>query len=195
MDKKELLKLLKMQGFSDNVLLAFGKVRREDFVPEEVIKYSYENIPLHLADDSTISQPSTIAFMLELLELKSNESVLEIGSGSGYVLALLAEMTKGRIYGVELIKELALNSRRLLAKNKRIEIYCQDGKNGLIEKAPFDRILISASCDKIPTHLYGQLSSNGIIVAPVGDSIWQIKRLNGKIAMKEFRGFAFVSLK
>lgn len=198
MDKQQLLESLRAHGFSDKIAEAFEKVNREDFVFQEYKDFAYEDIALPLEEGATISQPYTIAFMLNLLELSENKNqkILEIGSGSGYVLALVSKIIKkGKIYGIEIIKSLAEKSKELLKKDKNIIIINKDGSNGLPEKAPFDRILISAAADKIPEHLYSQLKNNGVLVTPVRDSIYQIKKHNNEISIKEFPGFVFVPLR
>ena len=197
MNKKELLEELKKEGFSDNIIRAFDKVKREDFISEEFKQYAYENEPLPIGKGATISQPYTIAFMLDLLELdnKKNLKILEIGSGCGYVLALINQLSKdSKIYGVEINKEVIENSKKILKKNKNIKVFYRDGSKGLKNKAPFDRILISADAGKIPAHLYPQLKDKGILVTPVGNSIYQIKKINKQIREKEHYGFVFVPL-
>lgn len=195
MNKKELLRVLTKKRFSNKIIKAFKEVNRKKFVRGELVKYSYEDIALPLQTGATISQPSTIAFMLELLELKGNENILEIGSGSGYVLALLSKITKGEIYGIEIIKKLAEQSKENLKKCKNVKVIHKDGSRGLKEKAPFDRILISASINRLPMNLCSQLKNHGILVVPVGESIYQIKNENKEITKKEFPGFVFVPLK
>lgn len=195
MNKSELINDLKNQGFSENIIKSFEKIKREDFIPKELKNFAYENQPLPLGIGTTISQPYTIAFMLDLLELKDNQKILEIGSGSGYVLALLNEISKNsEIYGIERIRELTKKSKKVLKKNKNIQIIYKNGSDGLKEKSPFDRILISASSDKIPENLFSQLKDNGILVCPVRNSIFQIKKQKGKTIKKEFPGFVFVPL-
>ncbi len=201
MNKTQLITGLKNYGFSEEILRAFEKVPRENFVPESLKEYAYYDDALPLEEGATISQPYTIAFMLNLLELKKEskegekQRILEIGSGSGYVLALLSEITKGEIYGLEIIESLAEKSKKILKKYKNITVYNKDGSKGLPEKAPLDRILISAAADEIPKHLFFQLEDKGILVAPVGNSIFQIKKEKGKIRIKEFPGFVFVPLR
>lgn len=194
MNKKELLTTLKDQGFSKNIINTFEKIKREQFIPEAFKPLAYNNEALPLERGATISQPYTIAFMLALLELKPSQKILEVGSGSGYVLALLDELTKGDIYGIEIIRSLFVSSKQILSKHKNIKIINKNGSKGLIENAPFDRILISASSDKVPSHLYNQLKDEGIIVAPVKNSIFQIRKHNSKLSIKEFPGFVFVPL-
>lgn len=195
MNKDELLASLKKKGFSESIIRAFEKVKREDFVPEHLIGYAYEDIALPVMAGSTLSQPSTIGFMLDLLDAKDGQKIIEIGSGSGYVLALLAEMNpSGKVYGVELLKELAVKSMKYLEAKKNVEVVIRNGSNGLPELAPYDRILISASCQEVPRHLLPQLKEDGILVAAVKQSIIQIKKSAGQTIEKEFPGFAFVPL-
>lgn len=195
MEKQELLNNLRKQGFDNKIISAFEKVKREDFIPEDLKPYAYDDAPLPIGFSQTISQPYTIAFMLNLLELSENQSILEIGSGSGYVLALLSKIVEnGKIYGLERIKALAINSNKILKDYKNVRIINKDGSNGLKEFAPYDRILISASSENIPLHLINQLKENGIIVAPVRNSIYSIKKGKNKNEIKEFPGFIFVPL-
>lgn len=194
MNKKQLIESLKHSGFPDNIIKAFEKIKRENFIPKEYKESAYEDAPLPIGQGATISQPYTIAFMLDLLDLQKNQKILEIGSGSGYVLALLEEITKGEIHGVEIIPEIAKQSQKLLKKNPNITIYNKNGKTGLSKYAPYDRILISAACKDLPTHLVEQLKDKGIIVASVRSSIYQIKKQDGKIDIKEYPGFVFVPL-
>lgn len=193
--KQQLLNSLKQQGFSSKIINSFDKVKREDFIPINLKQYAYENEPLPIGKGQTISQPYTIAFMLKLLELKDNQKILEIGSGSGYVLTLINNTSKNsKIFGIERIKELADKSKQILKNYRNIKIINANGSKGLKQQAPFDRILTSASADKIPEHLYYQLNNNGILVCPVQNSIFQIKKTNSKIKKKEFYGFVFVPL-
>ncbi len=194
MNKEQLIEILRKHGFSNEILAAFQKVQRENFIPENLKDFAYEDEALPLEKGATISQPYTIAFMLQLLELKKNQKILEIGSGSGYVLALLNEITNGEIYGIELISALANSSKQTLKNYKNIKIINKNGFNGLKEKEPFDRILLSAATEKIPEHLFKQLKKSGILVAPINNSIFQFKKEREKIKIKEFPGFVFVKL-
>lgn len=196
MKKKELIELLRKENFPEQTVQAFKKVNREKFIPIEFREYAYEDIALPLDFfGATISQPSTIAFMLSLLELKGEENVLEIGSGSGYVLELLTQLTKGKIYGVEIISDLVEKSRENLEGRENVLIVEGDGSGGLLEYSPFDRILISAAFSDVPRKLMGQLREGGILVVPVKNSIFQIKKMNGKIQSREFKGFLFVPIR
>jgi protein-L-isoaspartate(D-aspartate) O-methyltransferase len=196
MNKKQLLQHLRNSGFSDLVVSAFENVRREDFISGMFLPNAYDDHPLPLGTGSTISQPSTIAFMLDLLELKDNKlSFLEIGSGCGYVLALVYDIIKdGKIYGLEINGEIAEASVKRFKDNSNVTIFCRDGKNGSLDNAPFDRILISAACAQNPYHLLEQLNNNGIIVAAVQNSIVKVIKKDDKAVVKEHFGFRFVPL-
>lgn len=199
MDKKQLLSSLKSQGFPPEILNAFKKVSRENFIPKNLKSHAYRDTALPLKPGATISQPYTISFMLNLLELnklKENSKILEIGSGSGYVLALLSEIlkNKSKIYGVEILRDLAQKSKKALSKYKNIRVFHKNGSHGLPKYAPYDRILISAAAKELPKHPYKQLKSSAILVAPIKNSIFQIKKQNSRILKKEFHGFAFVPL-
>jgi protein-L-isoaspartate(D-aspartate) O-methyltransferase len=198
MDKTQLLQSLKQKGFSSQILRAFEKVPRENFVSEKLKSLAYEDTALPIGNEQTISQPYTIATMLSLIKLKKGQKVLEVGSGCGYVLALLSEIVgnAGKVFGIEIIKELAEKSKKNLMNYKNIKIYNKNGSDGLKEKASFDRILISAACREIPKKLLSQLKDNGILVAPVGlheQSLVAVKRIKNKfITQKEIPGFIFV---
>jgi len=199
MNKTQLLGHLKNQGFSKKILNAFAKVKRENFVPKDLEERAYEDRPLPIGGGQTISQPYTIATMLKLLNLKSGQKVLELGSGCGYVLALISGIVgnKGKVYGVEIVKELANKSKNNIKDYKNIKVYNRDGKLGLKEAAPFDRILISAACEKIPKQILNQLKDKGLIVAPVGSrfsqSLVAIQRQKDNFKIKkELHGFIFV---
>ena len=201
MDRKGLIESLKERKFSKQIVGAFSKVKRENFVPEDVKYLAYEDEALPIGKGQTISQPYTIALMLSLLELKKGQKVLEVGSGCGYVLALLSEIMgkKGKIFGVEIIHELAEKSRKNLKGYENVTVHIGDGKIGIREEAPFDRIIISAGYKKIPKLLTGQLKEKGIIVAPLGtkygQSLISYKKINGELKLKkEVPGFIFVPL-
>ncbi|HJZ19032.1 MAG TPA: protein-L-isoaspartate O-methyltransferase [Candidatus Nanoarchaeia archaeon] len=201
MDKSQLIESLKMRGFSKEIISSFEKVRREDFVPEDMKKIAYEDTSLPIGEGQTISQPYTIAVMLSLLDLKKGQKILEIGSGCGYVLALVSELIgKGeKVYGIEIIKSLFEKSAENLRNYKNIKVYNRNGFLGLEEEAPFDRIILSAGYREIPKPLITQLKDGGIIVAPIGTSYEQalmaFEKNNEKLEMKkEIKGFIFVPL-
>ena len=199
MNKQELLQRLKALGFSKNILDAFSKVKRENFIPEELEKEAYEDTALPIGHGQTISQPYTIAVMLSELELKKGQNILEVGSGSGYVLALLSEIIgkNGKVSGIEVVKELVAKSKESLEDYNNIEIYHRNGSKGLPEKAPFDRILISAACREVPKELLNQLKDGGILLTPKGprfeQSLVVIERQGNEFkTIREIPGFIFV---
>ncbi len=183
-----------------NLLKAFEKIRRENFVSPKHKEASYEDIALPLGFGSTISQPSTIMIMLQALELKKGLKVLEIGTGSGYTAALISEITKTTVYSIEIVSELVEIAENNLKKEKikNVEFFCVDGSKGLKEFAPYDRILVNAACKEIPKELLKQLKVKGIMVAPIGKEHSQkmIKFTKEKNKIKEeYLGeFVFVSM-
>ena len=197
MRKKDLIQQLRNQEFSQKIIKAFEKVNRSEFISKKQKKYSYYNIALPIGKGQTISQPYTIAFMLTLLKLKNNQKILEVGTGSGYVLALINEISKdSKIYGIERIKELTKRSKKILKDKKNIKIIHGDGSKGLprVKGKGFDRILVSAAAQEIPQKIIKQLKIGGILVAPVRNSIIFVKKHPKKDKMKEYPGFRFVPL-
>jgi len=195
MEKEKLIRYLKACRFPEKILNAFKKVQREDFIPQSFRELAYKDQPLPIGHGQTISQPYTIAFMLNLLELKDNQKILEVGSGSGYVLALISEISKNsKIFGKERIEYLVRKSKQVLKNKKNIKIIHGDGSKGLQKEKPFDRILVSASSRTIPKKLVEQLKVGGILVIPVGTSILQLKKHKNKEEIREFPGFIFVPL-
>tara|TARA_Y100000310_G_scaffold302219_1_gene339326 strand:+ start:219 stop:815 length:597 start_codon:yes stop_codon:yes gene_type:complete len=195
MNKQQLIAHLKQQGFSQRIIQAFENVNREDFVLKQYKEHAYQDSPLPIGYGQTISQPYTIAFMLDLLELKSNLNILEIGSGSGYVLGLINELSKNsEIYGIERIGKLVHNSKKVLKDKKNIKIIHGDGSKGLKKYGPYDRILISASAEEIPQKIISQLKFGGILVCVVKNSVYFIKRELKQTKIKEYPGFVFVPL-
>ncbi len=163
---------IKVEGIKDqDVLAALDRVPRHEFVLEDDLSRAYENIPLPIGYGQTISQPYIVALMTELLELKKNDKVLEIGTGSGYQAAILAELV-GEVYTVEIIKPLAERARKKLTamgyKNIRFKI--GDGYFGWRENAPYDAIIVTAAPEEIPVPLQQQLAEGGRLVVPVGPS-------------------------
>lgn len=201
MNKSQLLESLEEKKFSKAILNAFYRAKRENFVPENVKDMAYEDTALPIGKGQTISQPYTIAMMLSLLDVEKGQKVLELGSGCGYVLALLSEMVgeQGKVFGVEVVKELAEKSKENLEDYNNIRVYNRNGSGGVEEEAPFDRILISAALRDIPEKIMAQLNpKGGILVAPKGSRFEQdliaIQR-NSKetFEMKErIPGFIFV---
>ncbi len=160
------------RGITDQrVLAAFYKVEREKFVPSEVRNNAYQDFPLSIGKAQTISQPYMVALMTQSLELKGDEKILEIGTGSGYQTAILAELTR-KVYSVERIRTLAERARKLLEKlgYSNIKILLSDGTLGWKESSLYDRILVTAGAREIPQPLVDQLREGGVMVIPVGNS-------------------------
>jgi protein-L-isoaspartate(D-aspartate) O-methyltransferase len=163
------------RGIKDeHVLNAMRKVPRHLFVDESIQYKAYDDMALPIGEGQTISQPYMVAIMTELLELKGNEKVLEIGTGSGYQGAILAELSR-EVYTIERVDVLAQNAeeRFLSLGYTNIHVKAGDGTLGWPEEAPFDRIIITAATPKIPDVLMEQLSEEGIIIAPVGERFSQ----------------------
>jgi protein-L-isoaspartate(D-aspartate) O-methyltransferase len=185
------------------IINAFREIKRKDFLPENLKKFSSLNEALSIGFGQTISQPLVVAFMLEKLQPKQGEKVLDIGSGSGYTTALLANIVgnRGRVVSIELIQKLKdFQEKNLLKynfiKKGRIKLICADGSKGYKKEAPFDKILVSASVKKeIPKTWKDQLKAGGRIVSSVRQSIWVLeKQSNKEFKKNEYPGFVFVPL-
>lgn len=193
MGKRELLESLKEKGIPQRVVDAMNKVHREDFVPLKFKFNAYEDKPLPIGDNATISQPSTVAFMLKILDVRPDARVLEIGSGSGYVLAILSNLASS-VHGIEINKDLIESSTNILKKFSNVQVHKVNGRGGFLRYAPYDRILVSAAYAYTPYHLVDQLKINGILVAPVGSRIVKLTRRIDGTSEKEYPGFAFVDM-
>ncbi len=202
MGRMDLLLQLQECGVLKTPLIvdAFKQVDRADFVPEEQRAAAYEDMPLPIGFGQTISQPYTVAFMLEQLQPQPGQNVLDVGTGSGWTTALLSACVgvAGKVYGVERIPELVAFGAHNLKKYHfpQASIH-QSAPNalGMPQYAPFDRILVSAQATAVPQDLVKQLKNGGILVVPVGSSIHRIEKASdGNIKTREFPGFAFVPL-
>ncbi len=193
--------LIKRGIEDDLVLKAFKKVEREKFVPEKNKKNAYADGAQLISAGQTISQPYIVAVMLEALEIKENDRVLEIGTGSGYAAALLAEIA-AEVYTIERIEELAIKAKKLLSdlNYQNIKVELGDGSLGWEEYAPYDSILVSAAAPYVPEKLIEQLADGGKIVIPVGErnKVQQLKQLtkkyNGKVKEENLEYVRFVPL-
>lgn len=179
---------------------AFLQVNRENFVLKEFLAESYGDYPLPIGHEQTISQPSTIMIMLQALDLKKTDRVLEIGAGSGYNAALISRIVS-RVYSIEILKDLAVFARDNLAKAgiENVEVIHSDGSLGYKKAAPYDKIIVTAACPAIPPPLIEQIRIGGIIVAPVGDMLSQsmVKGVKTKSGMdySSLGQFQFVPLR
>ncbi len=178
---------IKARGVKDpRVLSALLKVERHRFVPEKYLDSAYSDRPLPIGEGQTISQPYIVALMTELLELKGNEKVLEIGTGSGYQAAILAELAK-EVYTIEIVKPLASRARERLSElgYQNVTVKVGDGYLGWPEAAPFDAIIITAAPDHIPKPLAEQLKEGGRMVVPVGTHTQELKKIVKKSGKTE----------
>ncbi len=181
---------------------AFRFIDRRNFVLEKEKQNAYEDVPLTIGYGQTISQPMVVAFMLNLLDLKEGERVLDVGSGSGWTTALLAFLVgkKGKVIAIETVPELYDFGRKNIGKYNflekgTVEVFCGDGKEGKKEKAPFDKILVSAATDKdLPLPLRKQLKTKGKAVIPIGSSIFLLTKEKKGFKRTEYPGFSFVPL-
>lgn len=191
------------------IIEAFRKIKRVDFLPENIKDLAELNEALPIGFGQTISQPLVVAFMIELLSPQSGEKILDIGSGSGWTSALLAEIvtsdkgqeSNGKVIAIEIISDLMEFGKKNVEKYNFIEkgiakFICTDGSKGFAGEAPFDKILCSAAIQKeIPKAWKEQLKIGGRIVTPLGSSIWLlIKKSEKEFEEIEYPGFAFVPL-
>jgi protein-L-isoaspartate(D-aspartate) O-methyltransferase len=187
-------------ALDNRVLRAMAKVPRHEFVPLEVKPYAYLNTPLPIGFDKTISEPLMVAVMTDLLELRPDDVVLEIGTGLGYQSAVLAELA-GEVYSVEIIEDLAQRAVQRLKREgyTNIDVRVSNGYFGWPEHAPFDKVVVTAAPDLIPPPLINQLKAGGRMVIPVGLSDAQRlvvvdKDLNGRAGTREIMQVLFSSL-
>jgi protein-L-isoaspartate(D-aspartate) O-methyltransferase len=185
------------------VIKAFRKIKRADFMPEESKGFADLNEAFPIGNGQTISQPLVVAFMIEKLDLKEGDKVLDVGSGSGWTTALISEIVgeRGEVFGIELLPELkefgeSNTSKYNFIKRGIAKFICGDGNLGLPQEAPFDKILCSAAAkEKIPSTWRDQLRIGGRIVTPIDNSIWlYIKESKDSFKKEEFPGFVFVPL-
>ncbi|RPI54535.1 MAG: protein-L-isoaspartate(D-aspartate) O-methyltransferase [Acidobacteria bacterium] len=160
---------------SEAVLQAMARVPRHLFVPDAMRAHAYEDRPLPIGQGQTISQPYIVGYMTDALQLEPGHTVLEIGTGSGYQAAVLAEIAK-HVYSIEIVPELAERARRALAEAgyRNVDVRTGNGYLGWPDRAPFDRIIVTAAPPEIPKALVDQLATGGIMVAPVGTGYQEI---------------------
>jgi len=202
MGKEELVKYWTSNKIikDKRLINAFRSVPREKFILEELIGEAYGDYPLPILKGQTISQPTTVMIMINALELKKTDRVLEVGAGSGYCAAIMSKIARF-VYTTEIIPELAdfaaNNIKRVGIKN--IEVINHDGSQGYEKQAPYDKIMVTAACPKIPPPLIEQLKQNGIIVAPVsyflGQSMIKGIKKGQELKTESLGSFVFVPLK
>ncbi len=201
MQPASFLEMLREKGTKDErILQAFAKVDRKRFLPEEQRDAAYDDVPLPIGGGQTTSQPSLIAYMLERLDLEQHHRVLEIGTGCGYVVALLACLCD-HVVGAEKRKELVVQARRNLAGivlPGEFEIVHTPDQLGAHGKGPYDRILVSAAAEEIPPELAAQLKERGLMVIPMGDGpaqrLYEVRMKGDKATPKELIFVQFVPL-
>lgn len=191
--------LLARSIHDDRVLRAMGKIPREAFVPEALRDRAYDDNPLPIGEGQTISQPYIVALMTQLLNLKGDEKILEIGTGSGYQTAILAELGQ-KVFSIERSSTLSASARTVLEKlgYSNILLRIGDGSIGWEEFAPYDRIIVTAAAPSVPASLCKQLADNGLLVIPVGDRTQQtltvVRNTKRGIIREEAGGVVFVLL-
>ncbi len=187
---------------TDIIIEAFSEINRADFIPEDLEKEAEANIPLPIGFGQTISQPLTVAIMLELLDPRPGLNILDVGSGSGWTTALLSYIAgvHGKVTALERIPELYEFGKKNIDKYSYLkkgiaELYNADGTKGFSKYAPYDRILVSAMAGEVPPALKEQLKIGGKMVIPVHNDVWYLeKKSEGDFYKEEYPGFAFVPL-
>ena len=197
MDREELHRHLKEHSRvleKEGLDKAFRAIDREDFVGDDYKVEAYEDYALPIGFGQTISQPTTVAFMLELLDVQPDQTVLDVGSGSGWTTALLSDLVgeEGAVLGIEIIPELVELGRQNIARYNFIQTEIRNADEA-DEAETYDKILVSAAAESLPESLIEKLRSGGTMVIPIGTSIFQItKDESGETSEKEFPGFSFV---
>jgi protein-L-isoaspartate(D-aspartate) O-methyltransferase len=192
---------IRRRGVTDEaVLKAMEAVARHEYVPAQYQSQAYADHPLPIGHGQTISQPYIVALMTELLALESTDRVLEIGTGSGYQAAILAQIV-AEVYTVEIIEPLALEARERLARlgYTNVHVLHADGYYGWEEHAPYDAIVVTAAPDHIPQPLVRQLKDGASLVIPVGppggyQTLWQVTKQGDQITKRNVTGVLFVPL-
>lgn len=197
--RNKLVKKLREKGISDeHVLAAIGKVPRHFFFDNALLEHAYQDKAFPIGEGQTISQPYTVAFQTEKLQISPNDKVLEIGTGSGYQACILLELG-AKVYTVEYNRKLYETTRDFLPKmGYKPYFFYGDGTRGLPAKAPFDKIIVTAGAPVVPIALTDQLAEGGILVIPVGDRerqiMLRIRKKDGNLIEEKFDYFAFVPL-
>lgn len=197
--RNKLVKTLEKKGISDpNVLKAIGKVPRHVFFETALLEHAYQDKAFPIGEGQTISQPYTVAFQTEKLEVKPGDKVLEIGTGSGYQACILLELG-AKVYTIEYNKKLYDRTKTVLPRLGYSPYFFHgDGSKGLPAKAPFDKIIVTAGAPVVPKSLTDQLADKGILIIPVGNRdkqvMLRITRKKDQLITEEFENFAFVPL-
>ncbi len=193
---------LERRGIQDQAVLdAMLEIKRHEFVPHNLQRLAYSDRPLPIGYDQTISQPYIVAYMTQNLDVKNHHNVLEIGTGSGYQAAVLSNIVD-HVYTIEIIKPLAVKAKEVFEKNNydNITVKIGNGYIGWEEKAPFDRIIVTAAPEKIPEKLVDQLKNGGKMIIPFGKTsssqyLWIVsKDMNGNVEKKKILPVRFVPM-
>jgi protein-L-isoaspartate(D-aspartate) O-methyltransferase len=190
---------IERRGVRDaRVLEAMRKVPRELFVERSAAEYAFHDGPLAIGYGQTISQPYIVAYMTEMLEVRSTDRVLEIGTGSGYQTAVLAELA-AEVYTIEIVEALSLRAQELLRSQgySNIRFRAGDGSDGWPDEAPFDAVMVTAAPDKAPERIIAQLAEGGRMIVPVGSYeqyLELITRMSGKVERRALIGVRFVPM-
>lgn len=192
---------LRLAGITDTrVLSALERIPRDRFVPRALQHQAYENIAIPIGHGQTLSQPLVVARMTEALELNDRHKVLEIGTGSGYQTAVLAQLCR-RVYSIERHRPLQLNAENRLKRLRlnNVTMRVGDGMLGWKEQAPFDRILVTAAAAEPPEVIFSQLAEGGVLILPLGaqgrdQTLLRVTRRDGKIVTEELSTVRFVPL-
>ncbi|HEY7663434.1 MAG TPA: protein-L-isoaspartate(D-aspartate) O-methyltransferase [Xanthobacteraceae bacterium] len=187
-------------AFDERVMTAMAMVPRHDFVPVELQPYAYANTPLPIGFDKTISQPFIVALMTDLLEIRADDTVLEIGTGLGYQAAVLAQLAR-KVYSIEIIEELGRQAKQRLQRLgcSNVELRIANGYHGWSGPAPFDKVIVTAAPDLIPPPLLHQLKAGGRMVVPAGlpdaqQLVLVEKDADGRVATREILPVRFSQL-
>ena len=199
--RKKLVDLIRHKGVGDErILAAIMNIPRHEFLDSSFLEFAYEDKPFPIGSGQTISQPYTVAFQTELLDINKGDRVLEIGTGSGYQACVLAELG-AKVFTIERQKKLYEKTKAFLPKlgYRQIKCFYGDGYKGLSAFAPYDKILITAAAPEIPETLFDQLKTDGFLVIPLGSGDTQTmlriqKNKNGEMVKEKFGAFRFVPL-
>jgi len=196
----ELRDAIGKNALDERVMMAMREVPRHEFVPIELQPYAYDNIPLPIGFEKTISQPFVVALMTDLLDINVDDSILEVGTGLGYQAAILAQLAR-KVYSIEIIDELGQEAKQRLRQQgcRNVELKIANGYHGWAEHAPFDKVIVTAAPDLIPPPLIHQLKAGGKMVIPAGlpttqQLIVAEKLANGRMTMKEILSVRFSQL-
>ena len=198
--RKKLVSEIKSKGIKDiRILEAVDSIPRHLFLDSSFLEYAYEDKPFPIGSGQTISQPYTVAFQTELLQIKKGQKILEIGTGSGYQAAILSELTP-LVYSIEIIEKLGSKATRLFKElgYNTIKVKIGDGYEGWPEEAPFDAIMVTACASSVPTHLVSQLKDGGHLLIPISKGndqiLYRYRRQGENLSIEESVTCRFVPL-